>query len=57
MRKIYLLLLIFNLSLCKNLVEQKPNRITFVQSFYPEYTAYIFNSEEEYVKHGFFSKR
>ena len=56
MRKIYLLLLIFNLSLCKNLVEQKPNRITFVQSFYPEYTAYIFNSEEEYVKHGFFQK-
>ena len=56
MRKIYILLLIFNLSICKNLGEEKKDRITFVQSFYPEYTAYIFNSEEEYVKHGFFQK-
>ena len=51
----FLILLIF-ICFCKNLREQKPDRLTFVQSFYPEDTYYIFNAEEEFVKHGFFEK-
>ena len=37
-------------------IEKKADRLTFVQSFYPEYVNYIFNAEDEYVKHGFFQK-
>ena len=48
---IFLLIISFSTS-----IEKKADRLTFVQSFYPEYVNYIFNAEDEYVKHGFFQK-
>ena len=55
MKNFYLFFIIL-FAFCKNLRENKPDRLTFIQSFYPEYTNYIFNSEEEFIKHGFFIK-
>ena len=55
MRKLYLIFFIL-FSFCNNLREEQKDRLRFSQSFYPEYTNYIFNSEEEYTKHGFFIK-
>ena len=43
-------------SFVRSLREEISDRLTFVQSFYPEFTAYIFNSEKDYIKHGFFEK-
>ena len=59
MKNIFIFLIAFiyiSFSKNKNLNEQKPDRISFIQTFYPEYTNYIFNSEEEFIKHGFFQK-
>ena len=56
MKKNLFLILIFKIIFCRNLKSQEEERLTFVHSFYPELTNYIFNSEEEYVKHGFFEK-
>ena len=56
MKKFYFLFLTFITASCLNLENQKSERLTFTQSFYPEYTNYIFNAEEEYIKHGFFEK-
>ena len=54
--KSIILLAIISIGLFLNLNGQKADRLSLVQSFYPEYTQYIFNSEEEYIKHGFFQK-
>ena len=56
MKAIFILFIMFINSFSRNLREEVPDRLTLVQSFDPEYTAYIFNSEEEYIKHGFFEK-
>ena len=56
MKRFYIFSLTFMFVSLINLEAQKPDRLTFVQSFYPEYTNYIFNAEEDYVKHGFFEK-
>ena len=47
---------ILTLSFCLNLKGDKPERLTFVQTYDPNYVHYVFNAEEEYVKHGFFEK-
>ena len=51
-----IIFLILFLPFCTSLREEKPDRISFVQSFDPENTVYIFDSEKDYVKHGFFEK-
>ena len=56
MKRFYIFSLTFMFVSLINLEAQNPDRLTFVQSFYPEYTNYIFNAEEDYVKHGFFEK-
>ena len=48
--------IIISLYKSENVKQEKPDRLTFVQTFDPKYTNYIFNSEEEFVKHGFFEK-
>ena len=54
------ILYIFSLFLisitCINLNDNKINRLTFKQTYYPDLTNYIFNAEEEFVKHGFFER-
>ena len=53
---VYKVFFILTLSFCLNLKGDKPDRLTFVQTYDPNYIHYVFNAEEEYVKHGFFEK-
>lgn len=50
------LLFLFILFYGTNLRAQKPDRLEFVQTFDTNFVHYIFNAEEDYVKHGFFEK-
>ena len=54
MKFLFFLFLILHIG-CK-IENQQKYRLTYVQSFYPENTLYLFNSEEEFIKHGFFEK-
>ena len=56
MKLLNFLFLILFFTFCKNLENTKKDRLTFIQTFDPEYIHYIFNSEEDFVKHGFFEK-
>ena len=56
MKNFYVIFFILILPFCTNLKEEKPDRISFIQSFDPENTLYIFDSEKDYVKHGAFEK-
>ena len=56
MKNIYIFFLIFIIPFCKTLKEEKPDRLIVTQSFDPKYTLYIFDSEKDFIKHGFFEK-
>ena len=59
MKKLFSFLIVFfiiSFYKSENLIQEKPDRLTFFQTFDPEYMNYIFNSEEKFVKHGFFVK-
>ena len=56
MKNLYIFYLLFIIISCKIEEGEKFDRFIFIQSFYPDITNYIFNSEEPFVKHGFFEK-
>ena len=56
MKYAFILFLFYAIISLSTLKENKDDRLTFVQTFEPEKVNYIFNAEDEFVKHGFFEK-
>lgn len=56
MKNLCVFSLLFIYIICINLEDKKVDRLTFLQSYDQDLTNYIFNAEEEFVKHGFFEK-